>query len=304
MIPVFKYLELLDLFLDEIVFTCSKSLLKKFNDIFQFKNKKLVKKYNYKFYYEIIKDPPPILIVLISQEDELNTKKSISKIIRIYRKKNKKKLILIVDKEKFIIQNETKELKESLFFLPIWFDDVYNAVLKAFSFFDIVFNLNDSGKNIGLHQIAFFLGSIENKQYTKVNNLFQDMSDQPYSPLWDYFSSEVAESSMSEDENFINKQITLNNIFKFMNIHNKLGKEDKKQFITKLQNSLKKSLFDLHVRNDYIKRLYSERINEFSYHKYIELIQSLIKESKYTNLFKNLFKFIKIINGEGNEDNQ
>ena len=305
MIPIIKYLELFDLFLDEIVFTCSYSLLKKCIEIFHFDNKKLVKKYNYKLYHEIVNDPPPILIALISQDDELNSKKSISNIIRIYRRNNKKKLILIVDKEKFTILNETKELKESLFFSPIWFDDVYDAVIKAFSFFNITFGLNDSGKNIGLQQIAFFLGYIEDKQYTNVRNLFLNISIQPYSPLWNYFSIRIAKSSSSEEENYRNNQITMNNIFKFMNIHYKLAIEDKKQFIEILQNSLKESLFDTQVRSNFIKKLTynNEMINEYSSQLNVNLIRFLREERKYPNLFKNLLKFVKIISG-GGDDNE
>lgn len=296
MIPILKYLEVFDLYIENLVFTCSYKLLEKCNQIYQFDNNKLVNKYDYKIYPKIEENPPPVLISILSQADENFSQKSISNIIDLYRKKdnNNRKLILMVDKENFMIFDENKELKESLFFPPISFEDIYNATIKAFEYLMFKFTLQESGKNIGLEQIAYFLGNVEDKTYDDVKDLFLNLYTQPYSPLWDYFSVEITNFNVEDPRN---NEIKMKNIFKFMNINNKIAKEEKKQFVNNIQESLKNSLFDKGVRESFIKDLIANKksINPQSYKHYCDLIDSLNEKNEYPFLIKNLMKFRNII---------
>lgn len=293
MIPILKYLEVFDLYIENLVFTCSHELIKKCKQIYQFDNRNLVNKYNYKIYPKIVENPPPVLIAILSQIDENLKKKSINNIIDLYRKKdneNNHKLILIVDKENFMIFDEVKILKESLFFPPISFEDIYNAARKAFEYLKLKFTLQESGKNIGLEQIALFLGSVENKTYNNVRDLFLNLHTQPYSPLWDYFSVEITNFNKEDPKN---NEIKMKNIFKFININNKITKEEKKRFIINIQEALKKSIFDKGVRESFIKKLIEkeESINQQSYQDYCDLIDSLNEKNEYFHLIKNFMKF-------------
>ena len=297
MIPIFKYLELFDLYIEDLVFTCSYGLFERAKKVYSSINNELVKRFKYRQYYEIREEPPNILLAILSQKDENYGKdKSINNIINLYRGFNSRLLILIVDNLNFKIFDEKKPLKESISKPPIMFDEIYKAAIKAFNHIGINFNLLDSGKNIGLQQIAFFLEKIEEKNYRKVKKLFLNISKQPYSPMWNYLSYDIKE--LLKIKNSKNRNITINNVFKLLNIHYKLTKKEKREFIKLFGNACENSLHNKNIRIKYINRLKrDEELKKqliMNYKRILKKCENKINDNISKLIIKNLQNYVKI----------
>ena len=251
-LPITKYLSLMSLFLDKFYFTCNHGLFKFMKQVFYCNEEQnlLFNKYSFKYYYEINDiEEEHYLVIILTQEDELNTMDfdmSIRNIIMRYRnRKYGNNLIIITDKHDFKVNNERKPLEIQMF-NTFTYKELYNSVHEELS--TLNFNLiNLNLDNIFLETIFYYIQKISPKLKMKnVVEIFLSIDKQFYSPLWDIFSLKIESELKSKD--IQNQGINLKNIFKFLNINIIINNQNQKIFRTKLIKGIEQSFLNKQER--------------------------------------------------------
>ncbi len=248
--------------------------------------------YNYIHVNEVKNIAPRKLLCITYQEFEnkssVNPVYSIEKLYDYYASINEYKpnLAILIDTCEFSLA-ETRRLLRSqrkVSDVCISYIDLFNTFKKQFAEFDLPFNL-DFTKNIYFQEIGIFHNEIE-EENTKINSfidLFRDIYNKPFSPLWSFLSNLISNQDLYKNllSGELQSIIDINSYFKLLDLIQKTQRNKFNEFMYELKKELTKAIWHNYHISYKRKKLISDQKKK--------KIQAFLKE---LNNIKSPYNFI------------
>jgi len=145
-------------------------------------------------HFDSLKKNPINKLLCFTRQNEENKKEiqySINNIYHLYSNFNTNRLLmLIVDTPSFKIYTHNRELidQESIRGNSVFrYSDLYNSIKSIFHKHNFKFTLNNS-MNLYFQEIAIFHNFISEIRVNNVVDLFRNIFNNPFSPIWDFLS--------------------------------------------------------------------------------------------------------------------